>query len=92
MQDLDHALDRLAMMPVPADLWGIDQAVLADLAARQREAAATPRMLSAAATVSLLVGALGGSALAGQPAVAEPLSPFSLDNPLAPSTLLGVGE
>jgi hypothetical protein len=38
----------------------------------------------------LVLGIAGGGMLGGDPAVAEPLSPFSPDTPLAPSTLLGV--
>jgi hypothetical protein len=88
--DLDQTLRRLGEMPVPAGLAGIDDAVFAGLALKRQEAAGVSRMMSVAAAFALVLGIAGGGMLGGDPAVAEPLSPFSPDTPLAPSTLLGV--
>jgi len=37
-----------------------------------------------------VVGVAGGGLAGGEPATAQPISPFAPDNPLAPSTLLAV--
>lgn len=90
MADLDLTLRRLGDLPVPANLPGIDDAVLAGLAERRIEAAGASRLMSLAAAFALLLGVVGGGLFGGDPAAAQPLSPFSPDNPLAPSTLLDV--
>ncbi len=86
MSDLDQALRRLGTLPAPSGLATIDDAVLAGLAASRREAAAGSRLMGFAAALALVVGVLAG----GEPATAQPISPFAPDNPLAPSTLLDV--
>lgn len=88
--DIDLALHRLGALPVPPGLTAIDDAVFAGLARSRREAAAAPRLLGYAAALALVVGLAGGGLAGSEPAVAQPLSPFAPDNPLAPSTLLDV--
>ena len=90
MPDLDQTLRRLGDLPVPDGLAGIDDAVFAGLAQRRREAVGVSRMMSLAAAFALLLGVAGGGLFGGDPASARPLSPFSPNNPLAPSTLLDV--
>ena len=90
MSDLDRALGRLGTLPVPDRLAEIDGAVLAGLEQQQREAAAAPRMLGMAAGLALALGVAGGGMVGGDQALAGSLTPFSSDNPLAPSTLLDV--
>ena len=90
MYDLDHALRRLADHPAPSALATIDDTVLAELATRRRETAAGSRLTGFAAALALLVGMVSGSLTGGEAAVAEPASPFAINNPLAPSTLLDV--
>ncbi|MDF8335479.1 hypothetical protein [Novosphingobium cyanobacteriorum] len=88
--DLDQTLRRLGDLPVPTGLAGIDDAVFVGLAQRRQEAMGATRMMSLAAALALLLGVAGGGLSGGDPASARPLSPFSPDNPLAPSTLLDV--
>ena len=90
MPDIDQMLFQLGVLPVPSGLAEIDTAVLAGLARSRREAAAAPRLMGFTAAAALIVGLAGGGLVGTQPAVAQPLSPFSPDNPLAPSTLLAV--
>lgn len=90
MPDLDQALHRLGALPVPSTLAAIDDAVFAGLARSRREAAVGPRLMGFAAVFALALGMAGGGLVGGEPAVAQPMSPFAPDNPLAPSTLLAV--
>lgn len=90
MSDLDQALRRLATLPAPSGLATIDDKVLAGVAASRREAAAGSRLTGFAAALALAVGIAGGGLAGGDPATAQPLSPFAPDNLLAPSTLLDV--
>ena len=89
MRSLDDTLADLARMPVP-ELTSLDGAVMAGLARRRQEAAAAPRLMGFAAAVALVMGMVGGVVSSSEPAVAQPISPFAPDNPLAPSTLLAV--
>ena len=89
MRSLDDTLADLARMPVP-ELTSLDGAVMAGLARRRQEAAAAPRLMGLAAAVALVMGMVGGVVSSSEPAVAQPISPFAPDNPLAPSTLLAV--
>lgn len=43
-----------------------------------------------AIALALVVGLAGGGFSGSEPAIAQPMSPFAPDNPLAPSTLLDV--
>lgn len=90
MPDIDQMLFQLGVLPVPAGLAEIDTAVFAGIARTRREAVAAPRLMGFTAAVALIVGLAGGGLVGSEPAVAQPLSPFSPDNPLAPSTLLAV--
>lgn len=90
MSDLDRTLRQLGALPVPVDLAMIDDAVLAGLVVRRREASAAPRLMGFAAAFALALGIAGGGLVGGEPAIAQPLSPFAPNNPLAPSTLLDV--
>lgn len=84
---MDDLLQRLGAMSVPARLLQLDDAVLAGLAERQREARATSRLLSAAAFVALGIGYAGGSILP-TPARAAGGDLVIAETALAPSTLL----
>lgn len=88
--DLDQTLHRLGALPVPSTLAGIDDAVFAGLAQNRREAAAGPRLMGFAAALALVLGLASGGLVGGEPAAAQPMSPFAPENPLAPSTLLAV--
>lgn len=88
--DIDQVLHRLGTLPVPSGLAEIDDAVFAGLARSRSEAAAAPRLMGFAAALALVVGLAGGGLAGSKPATAQPLSPFTPDNPLAPSTLLDV--
>ena len=88
--DLDRMFHQLGVLPVPAELALIDDTVLTGLAVRRQEASAAPRLMGFAAAFALALGLAGGGLVGGEPAVAQPLSPFALNNPLAPSTLLDV--
>lgn len=90
MSDLDQALQRLGALPAPSGLANIDDAVFAGVAASRREAAAGSRLMGFAGALALVVGMAGGGLTGGEPAKAQPMSPFAPDNPLAPSTLLDV--
>lgn len=90
MPDIDQALHRLGTLPVPSGLTEIDEAIFEGLERRQRDAAASPRLMGVAAALALGVGIAGGGLSGGAPAIAQPMSPFAPDNPLAPSTLLDV--
>lgn len=90
MPDIDQALDRLGALPVPPGLAEIDDAVFAGLASRRREMIAARRLTGFAIALALVVGMAGGALAVSEPAVAQAMSPFAPDNPLAPSTLLDV--
>lgn len=90
MSDLDQALRCLGALSAPPGLVQIDAAVFAGLAASHREAAAGARLMGFAAALALVVGIASGGLVGSEPATAQPISPFSADNPLAPSTLLDV--
>ncbi len=85
---MDDVLHRLGAMPVPPRLSQIDDAVLAGLAERQREARSTPQLLSAAALVALGLGYAGGSILPTPTSAADNNNLVIAESPLAPSTLL----
>lgn len=84
---MDDLLQKLGRAPVPAGLARLDDAILADLAARQSDARATSRLLSAAAVLALGVGYAGGSLLPSPAIAAEPNLVIA-ETALAPSTLL----
>ncbi len=84
---MDDLLTRLGHVPVPAELAQLDGAVLAGLAARQSEARATSRLLSAAAVLALGIGYAGGSFMPAPTSAAEPNLVIA-ETALAPSTLL----
>lgn len=90
MPDIDQVLHRLGALSVPPGLAGIDDAVFAGLAHSRREAAASPRLMGFAIALALVVGLAGGGFSGSESAIAQPMSPFAPDNPLAPSTLLDV--
>jgi hypothetical protein len=88
--DLDYTLQRLGEAPIPSDLAMIDDAVIAGLARRRRDAATAPRLMGVAAGIALALGMASGGLSVSEPVAAQTLSPFAPDNPLAPSTLLAV--
>lgn len=85
---MDDELRILQAADMPAALDALDDRVLRQLAVRQREAAATRRMIAFAAFVSLGGGVVAGSAFAPSAVAASPLTPLVPASPLAPSTLL----
>lgn len=85
MDDIDRALARLADMPVPHELDGMEARVFARLAAAP--APRTGLHVGAVMVAALAIGVVGG----GVPAAASApisLSPLTGGSPLAPSTLL----
>lgn len=84
---MDDLLKKLCEAPLPSGLAQIDDAIFAALAARQSEARATSRLLSAAAILALGIGYAGGSIMSA-PASAASKSLVLTETALAPSTLL----
>lgn len=89
MTNIDDTLNWLAAAPVPADLAGIDDAVLTRLSLRPARIPASS--LGLAAVAALLVG-VAGAALPSGRAEAAPVTPFGLPPALAPSSLLASSE
>ena len=86
--DLDAILTRLASMPVPSALDGIDQGVFEGVgmrvAQRQRR-----RVGVVSISGALLVGILS-TAVPGREAAAAPtMAPLALVSPLSPAAILG---
>lgn len=92
MTSLDQALRGLGQVDVPFDPEGFDDAVLAGIAVRRREAAIWSRAMGLAAVFALTLGILAGGSLTGAPAQAQALAPFAPNHPLSPSTLLDPQE
>jgi hypothetical protein len=88
--ELDHALERLGKMPLPPELGAIDDGIFSSLEKRRQEAVVAPRLMSAFAAFALALGIVSGSLSVSGPTVAQPLTSFAPDNPLAPSTMLDV--
>ena len=85
MDDVDRALARLANVPVPTALDGVEARVFARISAGP--ASRTGLHVGAVIVAALAIGLIGG----GVPATArEPvlLSPLIGGSPFAPSTLL----
>jgi hypothetical protein len=85
---MDDELRILNMAQLPSALDALDDQILHALARRQRESAATRRMMAFAAFVSLGGGFVAGSAFIPPAVAASPLSPLIPASPLAPSSLL----
>lgn len=93
MNSLDQMLESLGDAPMPPRLMAIDNAVFAELAARQSGAASLPRGMVGLAVVAALGMGLAGAVVPGTRADASPgLTPFGAPAALAPSTLLDSGE
>jgi hypothetical protein len=88
MTPLDQALRRIGQVDVPFDPEAFDDAVLAGMAARRRDAAVWSRAMALGAVFALTLGIMAGSSLTGAPAQARNLAPFAPNHPLSPSTLL----
>ena len=86
MDDVDTILARIGNLPLDPRLDGIDDAVLAGLAARAGSGVSTGAMALVIAR-SLGIGVLG-SAIPAQPVQAASAFPFGASDALAPSTLL----
>jgi hypothetical protein len=86
MRNLDDLLSDVGRAPVP-ELASLDEVVMSALAARQSEARATSRLLSAAAVLALGVGYAGGSIMPAPASATEPNLVIA-ETALAPSTLL----
>ena len=86
MNDLDAVLKKLARAPAPASLDGIEDRVLARIAARP---AVRVGMGVGAMTIAVaLVMGMVGAGVPAKEADATSLSPLGPGSPLAPSTLL----
>lgn len=87
MDDIDEALRRLAQAPAPPGLEGLEDRVLARIAAQP--AAHTGLGLGALTIAAALVMGVAGAGVPGQSAAAmTSLAPLGPNSPLAPSTLL----
>lgn len=84
MANLDEMLTQLGNAPLDARLAGIDEAVLAGLAAHDTTSAT--RSIAFAAVAALAFGVFSAG-FAGSPATAS-VSPFGVPSALAPSSLL----
>lgn len=87
MNDIDEALKRLARAPAPPGLEGLEDRVLARIAAQP--AARTGMGWGALTIAAALVMGMAGAGVPRQPAAAmSSLAPLGPSSPLAPSTLL----
>ena len=88
MNDLDAILMRLATMPVPVALDGIDQSVFDGVAMR---VAQRRRQKVGAASISgaLLVGIASVAVPSGEAAAASSMAPLAVVSPLSPAAILG---
>jgi hypothetical protein len=88
MQDmLDTNLARLTAQPVPVGLDGLEDRVLARIAAAPPAGSGRSiRLLGGA--LALLLGVASGGMLAPDATAAHAAAPIGLDGALAPSTLL----
>ena len=88
MNDLDAILTRLAGMPVPAALDGIDQSVFDGVgrrvAQRQRRKVGVVSISGA-----LMVGVLSAAVPSREAAAASSMAPLALVSPLSPAAILG---
>ena len=84
--DLDAVLMRLAQAPVPASLDGMEDRVLARVAARP--AARAGLGVGAMTIAAALVMGIFGAGVPAKEASAASLSPLGPVSPLAPPTLL----
>ncbi|MBN8845629.1 MAG: hypothetical protein J0H88_20515 [Sphingomonadales bacterium] len=85
---MDDDLRKLNTAAMPSALDALDDRVLAALAVRKGEAAATRRLMAVAALVSLGGGMVAGSVFVPTAVAASPLTPLIPASPLAPSTIL----
>lgn len=89
MNGIDHALERLAALPVPNELDMIDDAVLTRLAAQKAGLSATSsRNLGFAAAAALGLGMASAIAPTAPAQATASMAPFGTPAALAPSTLL----
>ena len=87
---MDEEFRKLNRAALPPALETLDDRVLAALAVRKAEAAATRRLMMVAALFSLGGGMVAGSLFVPSAVAASPLTPLIPASPLAPSTLLEV--
>lgn len=87
---MDEEFRKLNRAALPPALETLDDRVLAALAVRKTEAAATRRLMAVAALFSLGGGMVAGSLFVPSAVAASPLTPLIPASPLAPSTLLDV--
>mgnify|MGYP003577774512 CR=1 FL=1 len=80
---MDDEFRKLHAAAMPSALVALDDRVLAALAVRKREAAATRRLMAVAALVSLGGGMIGGSIFVPTAVEANPLTPLIPASPLA---------
>lgn len=85
MANLDEMLTQLGNVPLDSRLSGIDEAVLAGLAAR--DTMTSTRSIALAAVAALAIGVVS-TGFPGTPAVAASATPFGAPPALAPSSLL----
>jgi hypothetical protein len=88
MNDLDAILTRLAGMPVPSALDGIEQGVFEGVemrvAQRQRR-----KLGVVSVSGALLVGVLSAAVPSREAAAASSMAPLALVSPLSPAAILG---
>ncbi len=89
MIDLDHSLNKISNMPVPAQLADIESAVFASLSIRHADSRRSTRLMGVAGVAALALGIAGGSFASGPALASAGSTPFASATALAPSTLLG---
>lgn len=87
--DIDDALRRLAMAPVHPGLGDADAQILVRIAAAAPVTSnGTSLKLGAFAALAAVAMGIAGASLPTETADAAPLSPFGVESPLLPSSLL----
>lgn len=87
--DLETALGRLALAPVPARLAALNVGSLDWLGDQRRNTASVFQLGAFAALAAILIGVVGSTVRSGPVDAETLLSPLGPAAPLAPSTLLG---
>ena len=93
MNNIDDMLAGLSAAPLPTRLMTIDDAVLAQVAERQANAAPLSGSMIGLVLVTAVGMGIAGAVFPSAPAQASrTISPFGAPAGLAPSTLLDSGE
>ncbi len=91
MASLEAQLAALSGIPLPADLWTLDHAIMSGLSRAQQEARMFKRASMITAGAALMVGAVVGG-IAPTQAMVSPATGLQVSFALAPSTLLDPGH